>query len=95
MTRTIDKIITKVNGQYGAPMGRSNVGTRPITITLDKAGNHVTAPRVKIYDCAVPMRGYGEYDKGGVYWGLGKQLRVSYTKDLSYIEFYRINAKPF
>lgn len=29
------------------------------------------------------------YDKGGAYWGIGSQLRVSYTKDLAYINFYR------
>lgn len=73
--RTIDKIITKVDGKYGAPMGRHNVGTRP--------------PTKKVYDCMVPMPD-GCYDRGGVYWGLGKELRVSYTKDLSYINFYRV-----
>lgn len=73
----IDKIITPVNTKYGAPMGRANVGSRP------------TDPKVKIYDCAVPM-GNGGYDKGGAYWGIGEQLRVFYTKDLSYIEFYRL-----
>lgn len=31
----------------------------------------------------------GVYDTGGVYWGAGKELRVSYTKDMSYINFYR------
>lgn len=76
--RTIDKIITKVNCQYGAPMGRSDVGTQP----TDK----------RIFDCAVPMSD-GAYDKGGAYWGTGPQLRVKYTKDLSYIEFYRYNNK--
>lgn len=70
---TIDKIITKVNTQYGAPMGRGNKGTKP----NDKT----------IFDCKVPMN--GAYDKGGVYWGLDSELRVSYTKDLSYINFYR------
>lgn len=77
--RTIDKIITKVNGQYGAPLGRPNKGTRPHT--------------VRIYDCAVPMN--GAYDKGGAYWGIYKQLRVSYTKDLSYVEFYRKGEEPW
>ena len=71
--KTLDKIITEVNGKYGAPMGRLNMGARP-----DEG---------KVYDCAVPMN--GAYDKGGAYWGLGSQLRVSYTKDLSFIEFYR------
>jgi hypothetical protein len=77
--RTIDKIITKVSCKYGAPMGRMDVGSRPDDI--------------RIFDCAVPMSGDGAYDKGGVYWGIDKQLRVSYTKDLSYIEFYRIGDK--
>jgi hypothetical protein len=75
---TLSKIIYKVSGKYGAPMGRSNVGTRP----TDK----------KIFDCLVPMPD-GCYDAGGVYWGLGKPLRVSYTKDLYYIEFYREGEK--
>lgn len=73
--RTIDKIVTKVNSKFGAPMGRANVGTKP------------TDTKVKVFDCYVPM--HGAYDKGGAYWGLGKPLRVSYTKDLSYINFYR------
>lgn len=80
--RTIDKIITKVNGKYGAPMGRNSTGKR----------EDVTS---KIYDCAVPMPD-GVYDKGGAYWGTGingEQLRVSYTKDLSYIHFYRLKKK--
>lgn len=89
MTRTIDKIITKVNGQYGAPMGRHNVGTRPVTIISGPNGRIFKKNQIKVYDCAVPMRGDGAYDKGGAYWGIGKQLRVAYTKDLSYIEFYR------
>lgn len=74
--RTIDKIITRVDGSRGAPMGRYNIGTKPAN--------------TKIFDRAVPMSGQGDYDKGGAYWGIGKQLRVSYTKDLSYIEFYRL-----
>lgn len=73
--KTIDKIITKKNTQYGAPMGRANIGTMP----SDQ----------RIYDCAVPMSSDSAYDKGGAYWELGKQLRVKYTKDLSYVEFYR------
>lgn len=74
--RTFDKIIDNVNCQYGAPMGRSNVGT-------DKPTN------TKIYNCKVPLNN-GGYDKGGAYWGLPSNLRVEYTKDLSYIRFYRV-----
>jgi len=77
--RTINKIITNVDCKYGAPIGRSNVGNKPVS------------NKIKIFDCAIPMYGDGAYDKGGVYWGCGPQLRVKYTKDLSYIEFYRVN----
>ena len=73
--RTIDKIITKVNCEYGAPMGRNDEGNKP----TDK----------KIFDCRVNLPYDGAYDKGGAYWGCGNELRVSYTKDLSYIHFYR------
>jgi len=55
--------------------GRKNVGSKP----TDK----------KVFDCLVPMNSEDAYDKGGAYWGRGKPLRVSYTKDLTYIKFYR------
>jgi hypothetical protein len=73
--RTISNIITNVSTKYGAPMGRHNVGTKP---------NNKT-----VFDCRVNLT--DGYDKGGVYWGCGSELRVSYTKDLSYINFYRKN----
>ena len=87
--RTIDKIITKEDGKYGAPMGRENVGKRPVTVVSGPNGRIFKKNQVKVFDCAVPMVSNGDYDKGGAYWGIGRQLRVSYTKDLSYIEFYR------
>ena len=74
--RTIDKIITRVDTSRGAPMGRPDVGGPPLPF-IDR-----------IYDCRVPMID-GAYDRGGVYWRIGKELRVMYTKDLSYIHFYR------
>lgn len=77
--KTIDKIIDKVDARYGSPMGRPNIGVRPVDGT-------------KIYDCKVPMSSDGAYDRGGAYWGLGPQLRVSYTKDLRYIHFYRFKG---
>ncbi len=77
--KTIDKIITKVNTSRGAPMGRENTGKRP----TDK----------KVFDRAVPMTSDGAYDKGGAYWGIGNQLRVEYTKDLTYVFFYRKGEK--
>jgi len=76
--RTINKIITNVNGKYGAPMGRRDVGKPPTN--------------KKVFDCRVPMNSEGAYDRGGAYWGIGNQLRVSYTKDLCYIRFYRRGA---
>ena len=75
--RTINKIITKVNCKYGAPMGRNDIGTKP----TDK----------KIYDCHVRFID-GAYDFGGAYWGLPANLRVQYTKDLSYVKFYRLGS---
>lgn len=75
--RTIDKIITQVHSRFGTPMGRMNIGD-------------IEAEDIKVYDCAVRMN--GAYDYGGAYWGLSEeQLRVRYTKDLSYIKFYRLN----
>lgn len=79
--KTIDKIIDKVSCKYGAPMGRPNVGYYPKGFTKDLK---------RVYDCAVPMSNDGAYDKGGAYWGTGRQLRVRYTKDLSFIQFYRV-----
>ncbi len=72
--KTIDKIITKVSTHLGAPMGRYGKGTEPAN--------------TRIYNRKVNLDS-GGYDKGGVYWGLGPELRVKYTKDLKYIEFYR------
>lgn len=89
--KTIDKIITRVDCSRGAPMGRPNVIPQEYKI-VDVGGYHkflvVDGKSSRIFDCAVPMSD-GAYDKGAAYWGIGKQLRVSYTKDLSYIKFYR------
>ena len=74
--KTIDKIITKVNCQYGAPMGRDDI-------------NICAVPNGKLYSQIVPLDS-GGYDPGGAYWGIGRQLRVRYTKDLSYVHFYRV-----
>ena len=90
--RTIDKIISKVNTRYGAPMGRSNVFPQSYTI-VDTGRkflvDNTTKESKRIFDCYVPMCD-GGYDKGGAYWGIGSPLRVEYTKDLSYVKFYRI-----
>jgi len=83
--KTIDKIITKCNCQYGAPMGRYNVDNREIE---EINGTKYAKFNGKLFDCKIPLN-YGGYDKGGAYWGIGSELRVSYTKDLTYINFYR------
>lgn len=76
---TIDKIICQVDTKRGAPMGRNDVGIVPA--------------RTRVYNCYVPMSiADPAYDKGGAYWGLSpNRLRVMYTKDLSFIKFYREN----
>lgn len=86
--RTLDKIITKVSAKFGTPMGRPNVGQVPLIVTSGKDCKILKRNQKSVFDCKVPMN--GAYDKGGVYWGLGKELRVRYTKDLSYVEFYRL-----
>lgn len=90
---TLAKIITEVSGKYGAPMGRNDVDNRPVTIVNGQP--FVPVITAHIYDCAVPMCSCcGAYDIGGAYWGSNRmndigQLRVQYTKDLSFIRFYR------
>lgn len=87
---SVKMVIPEVNSRYGAPMGRNNIGKQPITITSGRNCRIVKKNQVKVYDKRVPMID-GAYDAGGAYWGIGKQLRVRFTKDLSYIEFYRVN----
>ena len=84
--KTIDRIVYPVNSRYGAPMGRANIDKRE---TFEVNGQTYAQYNGKLFDCRVPMPD-GCYDKGGAYWGIGKELRVSYTKDLSFIKFYRV-----
>jgi len=74
--RTIDKILTKLDCRYGAPMGRGDVFSSIRSKKLPK-----------VFDCKVELT--QGYDKGGAYWVLPNNLRVSYTKDLQLIHFYR------
>lgn len=76
-TPVIELLVPEVDSKYGAPMGR-------FSNTIDERPKDQ-----KVYDRALPITSDGAYDKGGAYWGIGKQLRVEYTKDLSYIRFYR------
>lgn len=77
---TITKILHPVNCKYGAPMGRPNVGVKP-------TNRKVITRWVALYD--------GAYDKGGAYWGSPANLYVSFTKDLTYIEFFRRENNNF
>jgi hypothetical protein len=83
-----NEVIYPVNTKYGAPMGRSNVGRRPLKVASGPNNRIFKKNQVKIYDKRVPMVD-GAYDVGGAYWGLGRELRVEFTKDLSFINFYR------
>ena len=69
-------------------MGRRNIGERPKTVISGRNNRTVKCNQITVFDCKVPMN--GAYDKGGAYWGFGSELRVSYTKDLKYVQFYRI-----
>lgn len=96
--RTLDKILTPRDCKYGAPMGRSSIFPDKYTI-VDIGASHKYLIDAEgkshiIFDCAVPMSSCGAYSKDGTYWGCGKQLRVQYTKDLSYIRFYRKGEDP-
>jgi hypothetical protein len=87
----VSELIPEVNTKYGAPMGRANKGQVPMLVVSGRNNRIVLKNQVKIYDKRVPMcTCCGAYDKGGAYWGIGKELRVRFTKDLSYIEFYRV-----
>lgn len=69
------KTIDKIISKVrGNVMGRPNIGSKP--------------KGKRIYDQKVSVN-KGGYDKGGAYWGRGSDLRVRFTSDLSFIEFYR------
>jgi len=73
--------------RYGAPMGRSNVGQQPETITRGPQCREYKCDQVKVYQRRVVLD--EGYDSGGAYWGIGKSLYVRFTLDLSYVEFFR------
>lgn len=65
---------TRAYSGFGANMGRRSYG--------------VPKPGARILDRVVPICAQG-YDQGGAYWGTGARLRVRYTADLSFAQFYR------
>lgn len=85
----ITDIITPVNTKYGAPMGRCDVGTEPHTITSGNQCKTYKKNQTKIYTKKVQL--IEGYDTGGAYWGYPNNLYVRFTKDLSFIQYYRSN----
>ena len=83
----ISEIITQLNCTYGAPMGRPNIGKQPVTITSGKNCRIVKSNQVKVYTKKVQL--IDGYDNGCAYWGFPNNMYVRFTKDLSYIEYYR------
>jgi hypothetical protein len=79
-------VIDKVNGRYGAPMGRADVSDCPV-LAVNTNGT-TFYEHGKTFDRTVPLDG-GGYDAGGAYWGVGSELRVNYNEDLTFVRFYR------
>jgi hypothetical protein len=82
------QIMYEVDTKYGAPMGRSNVGSQPIQVSRG-TGRICKCDQVKVYQRRVALPYDGAYDRGGAYWGCGRPLYVRFTKDLQYVEFFR------
>ena len=81
------EVLRDVNTRYGAPMGRSNVGSQPITVTRGPKCREYKCDQTKVYQRHIALD--QGYDSGGAYWGIGKPLYVRFTLDLSYVEFFR------
>ena len=83
----ISEIITPVNTMCGAPMGRLNIGSEPITVTSGKSCKIYKSKQLKVYQKKVQL--IDGYDCGGVYWGYPNNLYVRFTKDLKFVSFFR------
>ena len=81
------EVLRNVNTRYGAPIGRSNVGEQPETITRGPQCREYKCDQVKVYQRRVVLD--EGYDSGGAYWGYGKPLYVRFTLNLEYVEFFR------
>lgn len=68
-------------------MGRADVGREPETIIRGNNGRICKRDQVKVYQKRVPLN--QGYDNGGAYWGIGSPLYVRFTKDLTFIQFFR------
>lgn len=87
----IRRVITELSGKYGAPMGRQNIDNRLRAVHKDGSQTIVDEymGKQKLYNKRVPMID-GAYDIGGAYWGIGRELRVVFNKELTYVRFYRV-----
>jgi len=84
----ITDIITEVNCKFGAPMGRCDIGKEPVTVTSGNNCRIVKRNQTKVYTKKVHL--IDGYDIGGAYWGYPSNLYVRFTKDLSFVQYFRI-----
>jgi len=83
-------VVEKLDCKRGAPMGRGNVNECPIATKYKGEYFHENGKWYdtgKTFDRKVQL--CEGYDKGGAYWGIGPELRVTYNQDLTFIKFYR------
>lgn len=85
----ITDIITEVSTKFGAPMGRADIGKEPVTVTRGDNGRICKCDQTKVYQKKVQL--VEGYDIGGAYWGYPNNLYVRFTKDLSFIQYFRAN----
>lgn len=88
-----NRIVCRVDGSRGAPMGRSSK-----LVPVDKYGlsdhtkNPVSWDFTPHFDRRVLLDS-GAYDRGGAYWGFPGNVRVRFSKDGQYWQFYRTGDK--
>lgn len=82
-----NSVIEPVNCKYGAPMGRANIGSHPITVTSGPTCKIFKSNQTKVYTRRIRL--VEGYDKGGAYWGWPDNLYCEFTADLTYVRYYR------
>lgn len=87
-----DRIVCPVDTRFGAPMGRTNK-LWPLKEGgfYDFSADPIDWGNTPHFDRTVPM--CSGYDKGGAYWGFPNDLRVRFSKDGEWWEFYRSPMK--
>jgi hypothetical protein len=76
----MDLVVPRVDTKYGAPMGRYS------NTKEERPGDKKLFVRL--------IRLTEGYDKGGAYWGIGESLYAEFTKDITYIRFFRGHEEP-